>query len=556
MMGMMNISHIKICITILLTASVFTGCSNSKKMLDDGNKIVRKPITEVAESELKQDNRLIDALMLQQTGRNDEALEAYAAIASDNNQCATAWYGMARLLIQQRWLDSAQHCAERAVGIDGENIWYRQTLVGINKMRGDAKGAASQLEAIVKLQPNVLEHYYDLSNTYLESNDIVAAVEVLDRVEHRIGITEPISMQKQRLWAAAGETVKAQKEMERLAEAMPQEKRFQAILAEMNMKRGNLKKAKEYYDRIAQNHPDDEYIHLQLAEFYKQNRQPEQADHELLLAFDNPKLECKTKLQFLTSFYTPEEFYNSHGKTVLQLLDKVEQTCNDSIEYALLKGDVLMHQDRYAEAAKWLERGLIADSSRFVVWEGLLICLSQLPERNADLQNAASRAERLFPMHTLPYYLQAVTLVEKKEYALALKKLVSASRWGFHKGYLEFETLSIMAECYYRLGIYEKAWSAFEQCLRLKPNDAMLLNNYAYYLSERGQDLTRAEQMSAKSLEIEPDDANSLDTYAWILHLTGRDKEAMPYMERAIDSDPQSETLQHHMAEIKKALQK
>ena len=77
------------------------------------------------------------------------------------------------------------------------------------------------------------------------------------------------------------------------------------------------------------------------------------------------------------------------------------------------------------------------------------------------------------------------------------------------------------------------------------------LNNYAYYLSEQGIELEKALAMSRKTIDAEPDNANSLDTYAWILHLLGRDKEALPYMEKAVRLDPQSETLKKHLEEIR-----
>ena len=77
------------------------------------------------------------------------------------------------------------------------------------------------------------------------------------------------------------------------------------------------------------------------------------------------------------------------------------------------------------------------------------------------------------------------------------------------------------------------------------------MNNYAYYLSEQGLELEKAEAMSRKTIEADPDNANSLDTYAWILHLLGRDREALPYMEKAIRLSPKSETLQQHLEVIK-----
>ena len=184
------------------------------------------------------------------------------------------------------------------------------------------------------------------------------------------------------------------------------------------------------------------------------------------------------------------------------------------------------------------------------MWEGLLICLTEVPDREADMAALAARAARLFPMHTLPHYLQALHDVQHERYAEALQHLEKAEKWGFTKGYLEAETYGLMAEAAYRTGDYERAWRCFDRCLELHPDDWGTLNNYAYYLSERGIELEKALAMSRRTIEAEPDNANSLDTYAWILHLLGRDAEGLPYMRKAVKLDPQSETLQRHLKEM------
>ena len=536
-----------------MLCGALAGCSGGKKAATEGdNRYRRAPLREVSEEALRNDAALIDAVALQESGRLDEALEAYAALAAKEPRCATAWYGMSRLLMRRGWTDSAQVCADRAVAIADTNRWYLLLQAEVRRARGDAKGQVASWERLVQLQPDKLENYYELSNAYIDANDIEGAVGALNRVERRIGVTEPISLQKQRLWNAAGKSDKAEKEIEALAEAMPQEKRYQAILAEMNMNRKRYSKAKQYYDRVLAADPDDEYIHIQLAEYYKAVDKGAEADRELAAAFDNPKLDCRTKVQLLTSFYTAEEFYGARSKAAFALLDKVMGSCGDSTEYALLYGDVLMRQRKFGEAARWLELSLKKDSSRYEVWEGLLICLTEVPERESDMVNLAARAARLFPMHTLPLYLQALNEVKHERYAEALPYLEKAEKWGFTKGYLEAESYSLMAEAYYRTEAYDKAWKCFERCLELHPDDWGTLNNYAYYLSERGIELEKALKMSRRTIEAEPDNANSLDTYAWLLHLLGRDAEGLPYMRKAVKLDPNSETLKKHLEEMEK----
>lgn len=540
--------------TILLTFLLLTaaGCGSRKAAAPAAvRSYERPPIHQVSEEQLSVDSRLIDALTLQSTGHVDEALESYARLTSTAPQCAAAWYEQGRLLAQRGWTDSALHCLQRATALQDSNVWYWLALADAHQRAGDGRGMAADWEAVVRLRPDVPDHYYELSNAYLAADNLTATIEALNRAEKRFGISEPVSLQKQRLWEAAGKPDKGLKEIEALAAALPQEKRYNAILAETYMKQQRFSKARQCYERILKNHPDDEYIHIQLAEYYKQTGNAAAADSELVQAFENPKLDVRTKIQLLTSFYTEEEFYGSHSATAFRLMEQAVVQCDDPSEYALFYGDVLMRQQKYVEAAQQLETALSRDSSRYEVWEALLICLSEIPDREDDMADRARRAAQLFPMHTLPLYLLGFYELRHEHYTEALEPLERAVKWGFRNGYLEAETYGLLAESYYRTGRHEKAWRAFEHYLSLRPDDWSMLNNYAYYLAEQHQNLEKAEQMSRRTIDAEPNNANSLDTYAWILHLLGRNTEALPYMQKAVRLNPDSDTLRQHLMEIK-----
>lgn len=539
-------------IIFIFLIGLLASCGGSKKDTVADSRYRRPPLKEVTEAQLKSDAMLIDALSLQESGRLDEALAAYGRLTEQDPSCAAAWYEMSQLLLQRGWLDSAEVCARRAVTLNEGNTWYNLALAQVQERRGDGKGLADTWERIVVNNPDVLEYYYSLSNAYIVCNDLPRAVEVLNRVERKIGVTEPISLQKQKLWTAAGKPDKALREVEALADALPHEKRYQAILAESHMQQKRYAKAKTYYDRILAADPADPYIHIQLAEYYKATNHPAEADSEMVRAFDNPALDGKTKLQILGSFYTNEEFFGSRKATTFRLMDKAMGECADSAEFAAFYGNVLLIQEKYPEAAHQFEIALRKDSSQYELWEMLLISLSETPGAEQRLADYARRASRLFPMHTLPHFLLGRQALMDKRYDEALESFDQAVKWGFTKGYLEAETYSLLAEACYRTGRYDRAWKAFDRCLALHPDDWVVLNNYAYYLSEQQRDLDKAEQMSRRTIEAEPDNANSLDTYAWILHLLGRDAEALPYMEKAVRLDPDSDTLRRHLQEIKK----
>ena len=57
------------------------------------------------------------------------------------------------------------------------------------------------------------------------------------------------------------------------------------------------------------------------------------------------------------------------------------------------------------------------------------------------------------------------------------------------------------------------------------------LNNYAYYLSVRGERLGKALEMTEKSNRLSPNNPVFLDTWAWVLYKKGDFEEALKYKE-------------------------
>lgn len=94
--------------------------------------------------------------------------------------------------------------------------------------------------------------------------------------------------------------------------------------------------------------------------------------------------------------------------------------------------------------------------------------------------------------------------------------------------------LSIIGDTFHEMGNESKAFKIYEQALKLDPEYCPVLNNYAYYLSQKKCRLRKAERMSRITIEKEPDNATYLDTYGWILFLRGKAKEAKPYFKHAM----------------------
>ena len=113
---------------------------------------------------------------------------------------------------------------------------------------------------------------------------------------------------------------------------------------------------------------------------------------------------------------------------------------------------------------------------------------------------------------------------------------------------------AFLGDLYHEEGDEEKAFEAYERTLRNDPDNVLVLNNYAYYLAVKGQDLDKALEMSTKAIAAEPDNPFYLDTHAWVLYMKGNYKEAEKHMKKALKllKEPDETYTKHYEAIMNK----
>lgn len=114
---------------------------------------------------------------------------------------------------------------------------------------------------------------------------------------------------------------------------------------------------------------------------------------------------------------------------------------------------------------------------------------------------------------------------------------------------------SIKGDILHEMGDEKGCFKMYNKALKINPEYAPVLNNYAFFLSEKGEQLKKAEKMSAVTIAKEPDNATYLDTYGWILHLLGRNNEALSHFKHAmVYGGNDNSVILEHYADILEAL--
>ena len=201
-------------------------------------------------------------------------------------------------------------------------------------------------------------------------------------------------------------------------------------------------------------------------------------------------------------------------------------------------GDFLYQDNQYANARDAFKKVIELDDSKYVVWEQLLFAEAEL-KNNDSLLVESQKAIELFPEQPLPYLFAGSVYYQKKKWQDCVLVLEHGLFYVINNDAMLTQFFSYLGDAYYQLDDFQKSDEYYDKALKINPNNDYVLNNYAYYLSLRGEDLEKAAQMAKKATELKPSSSN-MDTYAWVLFKLGYYDEAKLWLEKAIDAGAQN----------------
>jgi len=97
---------------------------------------------------------------------------------------------------------------------------------------------------------------------------------------------------------------------------------------------------------------------------------------------------------------------------------------------------------------------------------------------------------------------------------------------------------------------YAECDSVYSKALKLEPDNALVNNNYAYSLSERGERLDDALEMVKKSIDAEPYNSSYLDTIGWVYFKLGKYEPAKENIEKAIKVGGEKAVMIEHLGDV------
>ena len=476
-----------------------------------------------------------------------EQLEQYVVLRHD---VSAAYYDLSKLYYRN--LDRALVNIKIAIDLDPKNKWYKEQNASILAEKGDFLEAAKIMGELSKTEIQDPIYLVTAAEYYERAKKYDDAINYLDKALELDTKDEDIMVRKMQVYLSMNNVEKAAGVVEQLIKQDPQNGKYYKLLGDLYDNNKMPEKASAVYERAKKAIPNDPAAQLGIAEHYLKMGDSASYVAYVQKVIVNNELEVETQLELLRSYMQTlpnDSVSREQGMPLIRQLAKQHPADADVMAYY---GAFLEAGNQKDSAIWYYKKSLAIKPSNFSVWGKLLIEYTDKPGADS-LVKYSEKAIRLFPNQGLVHYYNGIGHLNRKEFPAAIKAINRAIDLEPEN---EKETLAMMlntlANVYQSNKQDDLSDKTFEKALKLTPDDASLLNNYSYSLSERGSRLDEAEKMSKRSLELRPDEGIFLDTYGWILYRKGNYAKAKEYIQKAIETAGGSAdaTIYDHMGNI------
>ena len=491
----------------------------------------------------------LDAICQREKGNSDAAFDLLRHCIEIDSTRSEAYYYLGQYYALLKDRQTAQRYFEKTAALEPDNATYLETLANVYYGQKEYDKAIDAFERLYDKNRDRVEVLAVLVQLYEQQKDFDKAIKTLTRIETVEGKSERLSYAKSRFYTEMGNKKAAVAEMKTLSDQYPNDNNFRTLYANTLYVNGQQKKALAIYDKILKEEPDNRNAQMAMLAHYNERQDSVQANGMLERILQNKYASTEDRVALLRQVIGESEQSGGDSTRVLQLfrmiLDMPQQDADMALFCATYMNLKKMPND---SIRKVLEKALDISPDNAAVRLQLVSFAWQAKDRDRVI-SLCQDARQYNPDEMAFYYYQGIAYYQKDQ----LDEALNAFQNGI--GVITPESdpaivsdfYAVMGDIMHQRGMEQEAFAAYDSCLQWKDDNIGCLNNYAYYLSEKGIQLEKAEQMSYRTIKAEPKNATYLDTYAWILFMQKRYSEAKIYIDQTLqcDSDSSSVLLEH-----------
>lgn len=545
---MKNRFPLHIILVLILGITSFSSCKTEKSATASTQKPGERK--ELTNKELRDFTMVyMDANKAKILGNFSEAIKLFRQSLQIDPTSAAARYEIARIYAEDSNFPSALSYGKEAYSLDPENIWYAQFLGQLYSEMGKTEESIAVFREIVKTHPNEYGYYFSLGSLLSAQGKYDEALQLYNDLEKRVGTSEELALQRQMIYIDKGDFDSALKEIDKLIATNPEELRLYGMKAEIYQQLGREDEARSLYEQMLEMEPDNGLVLLSLHDIAKKNGKQSEANEYLRRAFGSSELSIDVKVNILLNYLNSPDF-NKNRDFILSLTREMEKAHPNEAKSYAVQGDIYYNLSQLDSARVKFRKAVDIDPNRPPIWQQILTIDSQLNDFEA-LKTESEKALEYFPQQPIFYLFNGIALLQNKDADKAVETLTTGKNLVVDNNKLLAQFYASLGDAYHEQKDHENSDQSYDMALKYDPQNTIVLNNYAYYLSLRKKNLEKAESMAKKANDLNPDVASFQDTYGWVLYTRENYQNALFWIEESLKNGGSTDpTVLEHLGDV------
>ena len=521
-------------------------------------------VAQDAEKSRRYDAMFLEAICQREKGNSDAAFDLLRHCVDIDSTRSEAYFYLAQYYGALKQKDKMLGMMKKAVDLEPDNTTYLETLANVYISQRQYAEGIEMLERLYDKSRERDEVLGMLVQLYEQQQDYDNAICTLNRLETLEGKSERLSFAKSSLFTQKGDKKAAISEMKKLADQYPHDNNYRCLYGNTLYVNGQQKKALAIYHEILKDDPDNRNAQMAMLAHYNEQHDSAAANRLIEEILLNKQSSTEDRVTLMRQVIGESERAGGDSTRVLQLFHRMLDLPQSDADMALFCATYMnlkkMPKDSIGAV---LEKAIQIAPDNAAARLQLVSYAWQNEDRDKVIA-LCKEARQYNPDEMAFYYYQGIAYYQNSQLDEALD--------AFQNGIgvitqqsdpaIVSDFYAVMGDIMHQKGMDREAYAAYDSCLQWKDDNIACLNNYAYYLSIKGEQLDKAEQMSYRTIKAEPKNATYLDTYAWILFMQKRYSEARIYIDQTLqnDSDTSAVLLEHagdiyyHVGDTDKAL--
>jgi len=472
-------------------------------------------------------------------GLREKMTENYATASTNFSKIVSldpnnhaAFFELANSNLRQDKMSEAEQNIKQAIKLNPDNQWYWRLLGEVYKRTNKMPELVEVFAQLTRLQPDNDSYYFDKANAQFLSGQIEASKATYNEIEAKFGPSKDLSKARQRFQQNGNAT---DSEIVKLLEGNQADVKNYLYAAGLLLQKGNDPEALKVLTKAQQLEPNNFEVNLGLADIYRKQKNDDAAFSSLKLAFESTEMPLDEKIKIIAALF-PKLDQPIVAKNVTDLSKIVADKNPTSAKALALYGDVLYQQNKLKDALVQYQLALKQSEQVYVVWEQV-INIQTLLGHYEEAVKVGEEALSIYPNQAGLYYYMAYAQFKTGKFESAQTNLKSALQLDVENKSLQAQVYALQGDIYINQNNFASAKTAFEKAISIEPDNYLIMNNYAFYLALKNDDLTKATKYAEMAANAMPNNPSVIDTYAFILFKQQKYDLAKIWIEKALQNN-------------------